>query len=96
MCSYNAINGIPNCMNRELLIELLRNEWGFNGYVVSDCGAIPQISSSHHATPNKIEANQQSIKNGCDWVGACGGPSSGLLEYLNSGLKNMTIKLLEY
>ena len=38
MCSYNAINGVPSCANRELLRELLRGEWNFTGFVVSDCG----------------------------------------------------------
>ena len=38
MCSYNAINGVPACANRELLTDILRNTWNFNGFVVSDCG----------------------------------------------------------
>lgn len=38
MCSYNAINGVPACANRELLGDLLRGEWNFTGFVVSDCG----------------------------------------------------------
>lgn len=38
MCSYNAINGVPACANRELLTDLLRNTWKFDGFVVSDCG----------------------------------------------------------
>lgn len=38
MCSYNAINGVPACANRELLTDLLRNTWNFSGFVVSDCG----------------------------------------------------------
>ena len=37
MCSYNAINGVPSCANRELLGDLLRGEWNFTGFVVSDC-----------------------------------------------------------
>ncbi len=38
MCSYNAINGVPACANRELLTQLLRGTWNFTGFVVSDCG----------------------------------------------------------
>lgn len=38
MCSYNAINGVPSCANRELLTDLLRGTWKFDGFVVSDCG----------------------------------------------------------
>ena len=40
MCSYNAINGVPACANRELLGDLLRGEWNFTGFVVSDCGKL--------------------------------------------------------
>ncbi len=39
MSAYNAINGIPCSANKKLLTDILRKEWGFNGYVVSDCGA---------------------------------------------------------
>ena len=47
--SYNEINGIPNCVNRELLTDLLRDTWNFTGYVTSDCGAVPQIYTDQHA-----------------------------------------------
>ena len=40
MCSYNAINGVPSCANRELLTDLLRDNWNFDGFVVSDCGRL--------------------------------------------------------
>ena len=40
MCSYNAINGVPSCANRELLTDLLRDTWNFDGFVVSDCGRL--------------------------------------------------------
>lgn len=40
MCSYNAINGVPSCANRELLTDLLRGTWKFDGFVVSDCGRL--------------------------------------------------------
>ncbi|XP_025097893.1 LOW QUALITY PROTEIN: probable beta-D-xylosidase 2 [Pomacea canaliculata] len=48
MCSYNRINGVPACANQELLTNILRNEWNFTGYVVSDQGAIENIISEHH------------------------------------------------
>ena len=38
MCSYNAINGVPACANHELLTKITREEWKFDGFVVSDCG----------------------------------------------------------
>ena len=43
MCSYNAINGVPSCANRELLTDLLRENWKFNGFVVSDCGRLREV-----------------------------------------------------
>ena len=43
MCAYNALNGVPSCANSWLLEEVLRGEWGFGGYVVSDCWAIKDI-----------------------------------------------------
>ena len=85
MCSYNEINGIPACGNSELLTDILRNEWKFDGYVVSDCGAIPQIYSTQNAVRNYEEASQMAIKAGCDWAGICGFPDDQLkyLHYLS-------------
>ncbi len=40
MCSYNRINGVHACENRHLLTDILRNEWGFRGFVMSDWGAV--------------------------------------------------------
>ena len=40
MCSYNAINGVPDCLNGKLLRETLTQEWGLQGFVISDAGAI--------------------------------------------------------
>ena len=37
---YHSINGVPACANKKLLTDILRNEWGFKGYVVSDQGAL--------------------------------------------------------
>ncbi|MFC8047533.1 glycoside hydrolase family 3 C-terminal domain-containing protein [Nocardia sp. NPDC057353] len=46
MCSYNRINGVPAAHNRWLLTELLRGEWGFDGVVVSDWGAVSDRAAS--------------------------------------------------
>lgn len=45
---FCRINGVPACANQELLTNILRNEWNFTGYVVSDQGAIENIISEHH------------------------------------------------
>src|SRR5512146_2474796 len=48
MCAYNAINGEPACANQFLLDHTLRGAWHFQGYVVSDCGAVLDLFSGHH------------------------------------------------
>lgn len=50
MCSYNAVNGKPSCAHPELLQGLLRDTWGFKGFVVSDCGAVSDILWPHQFT----------------------------------------------
>ncbi len=56
MSSYNRMNGIPTSANRFLLTDLLRKQWGFQGYVVSDCDAIEDIFDSHHFVASYTEA----------------------------------------
>ena len=51
-CSYNALNGVPMCANRELLTGKLRGDWQFTGYVVTDCNAFDAIHTDHHFTPS--------------------------------------------
>ncbi|ESO88945.1 hypothetical protein LOTGIDRAFT_209868, partial [Lottia gigantea] len=55
MCSYNSINGIPACANDYLLTNILRNEWGFKGYVTSDEEAVENIIKYHHYFNNSID-----------------------------------------
>lgn len=55
MCSYNSVNGVPACANKRLLTDILRDEWGFNGYVISDEGAIEFIMSGHNYTSSIID-----------------------------------------
>ena len=51
MSSYNRVNGVPASANTYLLDTLLRKTWGFDGYVVSDCGAIDDIRNNHRWIP---------------------------------------------
>jgi len=66
MCAYNSINGEPACANTFLLQDRLRGAWRFNGYVVSDCGAITDIMSGHHFVKTMPEAAAISLKKGTD------------------------------
>jgi len=55
MCAYNAINGEPACASEFLLQDLLRGKWGFQGYVVSDCGAIKDVAANHRYRSNQAQ-----------------------------------------
>ncbi|XP_030074114.1 uncharacterized protein LOC115479922 isoform X2 [Microcaecilia unicolor] len=66
MCSYNRVNGIPACMNKKLLTDILRTEWGFPGYVVSDEGAIEFILMEHKYTKSFLETAIASVSAGCN------------------------------
>jgi beta-glucosidase len=66
MCAYNSINGQPACANQFLLQDQLRGKWGFNGYVVSDCGAVVDIFAGHHFKPTQPESSAISLQRGMD------------------------------
>ncbi|MEI6142903.1 MAG: glycoside hydrolase family 3 C-terminal domain-containing protein [Mariniphaga sp.] len=66
MSAYPAINGIPCTANKWLLTDILRNEWGFNGYVVSDCGAVGFLYTPHNFAPTREDAAALAIKAGLD------------------------------
>ncbi|KAK3600408.1 hypothetical protein CHS0354_026641 [Potamilus streckersoni] len=66
MCSYNSINGIPSCANGKLLTDILRKEWGFTGYVVSDQVAIENIISWHKYLNNSVDTVTACVNAGCN------------------------------
>jgi beta-glucosidase len=66
MCAYNAINGEPACASPFLLERKLRGAWQFQGYVVSDCGAVRDIFSGHHYRPTQPQASAISLERGMD------------------------------
>ena len=76
MCAYNAINGQPACANQFLLQDQLRDKWNFQGYVVSDCGAVQDIFSGHKYRPTQAQASAISLIRGMDNECISGGPTS--------------------
>jgi beta-glucosidase len=68
MCAYNSLNGEPACSNTALLQKYLRKDWGFKGYVVSDCGAVQDIWDGHHYAKSMAAAEADAFKVGTDLV----------------------------
>ncbi|MGH9521156.1 MAG: glycoside hydrolase family 3 C-terminal domain-containing protein [Terriglobales bacterium] len=66
MCAYNAVNGQPACANQFLLQHTLRGAWGFQGYVVSDCGAVRDIFDGHRYRATQPQASAISLERGMD------------------------------
>ena len=68
MTSYNSLNGIPCSMNPHLLIEKLKTEWMFGGFVISDAGAVGGANVLHNTSTSYEESGKQAIENGLDVI----------------------------
>merc|ERR550532_730878 len=66
MCSYNSVNGVPSCANKGLLTDLARKDWGFDGYITSDCWAVHHVKMSHNYTKTPDETNAAVLSAGMD------------------------------
>jgi beta-glucosidase len=86
MCAYNSLDGEPACASDLLLNEHLRKDWGFKGYVVSDCGAIDDVFHGHHFTPTIEAAVTASIQRGTDLI--CGEPPQDRVKYERTAILN--------
>ena len=71
MTSYNRVNGEPASASPTLLQRILRESWGFSGYVVSDCWAIRDIHEQHQVTLGPVESAAAAVKAGCDLNCGC-------------------------
>lgn len=66
MCAYNALHGTPACASPMLLEETLRRDWGFQGYVVSDCDAVDDMTKFHFFRPDNAGSAAEALKAGTD------------------------------
>jgi len=86
MGAYNRTNGEPCCASPTLLQEILRERWGFEGYVVSDCWAIVDIHKHHRVVETAPEAAALAVNHGCDLN--CGYTYGALLIAVEQSLIN--------
>jgi beta-glucosidase len=84
MCAYNRLLGEPACASGLLLGGVLRGEWGFGGYVVSDCDAIDDMLSTHKLVPTAAAAAARGLRGGCDLN--CGTAYAALVDAVREGL----------
>ncbi len=88
MCAYNRFEGEPCCSNKELLIRILREEWNYDGIVVSDCGAISDFyrpkPNNHGTHASAAEASADAVLSGTDLN--CGSSYSSLKEAMEKGI----------
>ncbi|MGO9482481.1 MAG: glycoside hydrolase family 3 C-terminal domain-containing protein [Candidatus Kryptoniota bacterium] len=84
MGAYNSVYGVPCTASKFLLTDILRDRWGFKGYVVSDCGAIWDIYAGHKYAPDLATASALAVKAGCDLT--CGDEYSTLKGAVARGL----------
>jgi beta-glucosidase len=84
MGAYNSVYGEPACANPLLLTQILREQWGFTGHVVSDCGAIYDIYANHKFVASPEEAAADALKAGDDLC--CGMDYNALLNAFKKGM----------
>ncbi len=86
MCAYQRIDGEPCCGNNRYLAQILRGEWGYDGLVVSDCGAIGDFyrEGRHHVVNSSQEASSMAVRAGTDVE--CGGVYASLPRAVKKGL----------
>ena len=84
MGAYNRVNGEPACGSKTLLVDILQKDWGFDGYIVSDCWAIRDFHTEHMVTHTAPESAALAINNGCELN--CGNTYLHMLQAYQQGL----------
>ena len=89
MCAYNRYEGSPCCGSNKLLVDILRNDWGYDNIIVSDCGAIDDFwriderTPRHETHPDRESASVDAVRNGTDVE--CGSSYRSLLDAVANG-----------
>ena len=86
MASYNEIDGIPSHINHWLLDRVLRQEWGFRGYVTSDGDGLQMLIETHHVAADKAEAARKALAAGVDFDLSDGSVYATLLDQVKQGI----------
>jgi len=86
MASYNEIDGVPNHVNHWLLDKVLRQEWGFDGYLTSDGDGLQMLVGTHHVAYNNADAARQALAAGIDYDLSEGTVYSTLVEQVKQGI----------
>jgi beta-glucosidase len=84
MCAYNRTNGEPCCGSKTLLHKILREQWGFQGHILSDCGAIADFYQGHRVVSTPVEAAALAVNSGVSLN--CGGTFPYLVDAVQQGL----------
>ena len=86
MCAYNSFFGQPCCGNDVLMNDILRNQWHFDGYVTSDCGAIEDFYKTHRTHPSAASASADAVLHGTDCECSGNGAYQALADAVGEGL----------
>jgi len=84
MCAYNRTNDEACCANTYLLQDVLRNQWGFKGHIVTDCDALEDIYKGHQLAPDKVHAAALALQRGVNLN--CGDTYFALIDAVKQGL----------
>lgn len=96
MCSYNAVNGVPSCADPVLLQGQVRGQWGFDGYITSDCGAVLDVQESHKYIRDAKQVCKAVLQAGMDSDCALIGNISFFNVHLQAAIDTGVVKEQDY